>query len=93
MKPGLDRIDTRVEPEDEWRYEGPCGDLAGAIATEGGKIGRIGREREQEGGYAVKRRGRGTSSEITCDRPKHRSAAFMLEPVSNLCEGKEVRKG
>lgn len=35
--------------------------------------------------------GHGTSSEITCDRPKHRSAAFMLEPVSNLWERKGVR--
>lgn len=24
-----------VEQADEWRYEGPCGHLAGAIATEG----------------------------------------------------------
>lgn len=29
----MDRIDTLLEPENERRYEGPCGDLAGAIAT------------------------------------------------------------
>ena len=44
----MDRIDTGVEQADEWRYEGPCGDLAGAIATEGGKIGRTDMERERE---------------------------------------------
>lgn len=32
-------------------------------------------------------------SKITCDRPKHRSAAFMLEPVSNLWERNGVREG
>jgi len=55
----LDRIDTGVEPEDEWRYEGPCGDLAGAIATEGGKIGGTGRDTEKQrgSGYPVERRG------------------------------------
>lgn len=101
----MDRIDTGVEPEDEWRYEGPCGDLAGAIATEGRKIRKTERAKEKESetdregeidrerGYPVKRRGCGTSSKITYDRPKHRSAAFMLEPVSNLCERKEVREG
>lgn len=33
------------------------------------------------------------AAKITCDRPKHRSAAFMLEPVSNLWERKGVREG
>lgn len=90
----MDRIDTGVEQADEWRYEGPCGDLAGAIATEGGKIGRTERESERKRGYPVKwEGGHGTSSEITCDRPKHRSAAFMLKPVSNLWERKGVREG
>lgn len=73
----------------------PHGDLAGAIATDSGKIGKTSRDtyRQQGRGYPFERRGDGTSSKITCDRPKHRSAAFMLEPVSNLFEGKEVRKG
>lgn len=32
----------RVEQADEWRYEGPCGDLSGAIATEGwGRARRV----------------------------------------------------
>lgn len=77
----MDRIDTGVEQADEWRYEGPCGDLAGAIATEAG------------GGWGLGGGLHGSSSKITCDRPKHRSAAFMLEPVSNLWERKGVRKG
>lgn len=44
----MDRIDTGVELEDEWRYEGPCGDLAGAIATEGRKIRKTERAKEKE---------------------------------------------
>lgn len=49
---------------------GPCGDLAGAIATEGRGMGTGG------GGRACRV---ALEAEMAGDRPKHRSAAFMSE--------------
>lgn len=75
-------------------YEGPRGDLAGAIATEaaGGGVLAVGCGGGGGGGgcmAAAKKK-----KKITCDRPEHRSAAFMLEPVSNLRRRKKgERKG
>lgn len=61
---------------------GPCGDLAGTIATEGRGTGT------GVGGHAAWHR----EAEMAGDRPKHRSAAFMSEQPC-LISGKGKRSG
>lgn len=58
-----------TEHADEWRYEDPCGDPVGAIATEGRGWRRGDRAHHMA-----------PTAEMARDRPKHRSAAFMSEP-------------